>query len=40
MVMELSRVSFKAGVDSKSRQSAFKKAILVVAFVMGDVVTF
>jgi hypothetical protein len=30
MVIELSAFSFKTGVDWKSRQSAFKKAILVV----------
>jgi hypothetical protein len=32
MVMEFSGNSFKAGVDWKSRQSAFRKAILAVSF--------
>jgi len=31
-VIDLSGFSFEAGVDSKSRQSAFKKAMLVVGF--------
>jgi hypothetical protein len=30
--MELSGFSFEAGVDSKSLQSAFRKAIVVVSF--------
>jgi len=30
--MDLSGFSFEAGVDSKSRQSAFRKAMLVVGF--------